>query len=204
MEENRRPISSRSSKWANAFAKYLASKSITPNQISILSIFFALFGTLCLIYLQDYFGFILCIVFIQARLLCNLFDGMVAIEGGKKTASGAIFNEFPDRIADTLLLLGMGYASSFETLAWLASLLALATAYIRVFASSLNLEQNFMGPMAKQHRMAVMSVACLIAQFEWLYSNTYHTFYIALWFIIVGCIITCYRRTAYLIKSVKN
>ena len=47
---------------------------------------------------------------IQCRLLCNLFDGMVAVEGGKKTNSGELFNDIPDRIADPLILVSAGYA----------------------------------------------------------------------------------------------
>jgi phosphatidylglycerophosphate synthase len=39
---------------------------------------------------------------IQLRLLCNLLDCMVAIEGGKSAPTGALFNEMPDRFADPL------------------------------------------------------------------------------------------------------
>jgi phosphatidylglycerophosphate synthase len=65
------------------------------------------------------------IVGIQLRLLCNLFDGMVAIEEGRKTPSGAIFNELPDRFADAFIPVGAGYAApgtlwSIE-LGWLAA-----------------------------------------------------------------------------------
>ena len=31
----------------------------------------------------------------QGRLLCNLFDGMVAVEGGKREADGPFWNEAP-------------------------------------------------------------------------------------------------------------
>jgi phosphatidylglycerophosphate synthase len=31
-----------------------------------------------------------------------VLDGMVAIEGGKSTATGALFNEMPDRLSDAL------------------------------------------------------------------------------------------------------
>ena len=57
---------------------------------------------------------------IQLRLLCNLFDGMVAVEGGFKTKSGEIYNELPDRVADVLILAGAGYAMPSSE--WLHSL----------------------------------------------------------------------------------
>jgi phosphatidylglycerophosphate synthase len=50
------------------------------------------------------------VVGVQLRLLCNLFDGMVAVEGGKKSKSGEVFNDMPDRIADPILLVCAGYA----------------------------------------------------------------------------------------------
>lgn len=44
----------------------------------------------------------------QSRLLCNLFDGMVAIEGGKKSANGDLYNDMPDRFADALFIIPVG------------------------------------------------------------------------------------------------
>jgi len=41
--------------------------------------------------------------------VCNLLDGMVAIEGGLKTPAGELFNDVPDRISDPLILVGAGY-----------------------------------------------------------------------------------------------
>ena len=48
---------------------------------------------------------------IQLRLVCNLIDGMVAVEGGLGTKTGDVFNDLPDRLADVLLLAGAGYAA---------------------------------------------------------------------------------------------
>ena len=39
-----------------------------------------------------------------------MLDGMVAIEGGRQTKSGEIFNDLPDRIADALIFVCAGYA----------------------------------------------------------------------------------------------
>ena len=47
---------------------------------------------------------------VQLRLLCNLLDGMVAVEGGRSSPVGALYNEVPDRVADSLLLVALGYA----------------------------------------------------------------------------------------------
>ena len=48
---------------------------------------------------------------IQLRLAANMFDGMVAIETGKASPTGAIYNEIPDRVSDAAMFLGAGYAA---------------------------------------------------------------------------------------------
>ena len=101
LETNRRPIASRSAGWAKASAAFLARTSVTPNQISAVSVVFAAVGAALLAFKPDAIGLIGCAAAVQARLVCNLLDGMVAIEGGKKSSVGALYNEFPDRIADS-------------------------------------------------------------------------------------------------------
>ena len=96
------------------------------------------------------------------RLVCNLLDGMVAIEGGRKSKVGAIYNEFPDRIADTLFLVPLGYAAGMPWLGWACALLAALTAYVRVFGGALGLAQDFSGVMAKQRRMAALTVGLVV------------------------------------------
>ncbi|WP_135451271.1 hypothetical protein [Tabrizicola caldifontis] len=72
---------------------------------------------------------ILASVSIQMRLICNLIDGMVAVEGGQGEKDGAFWNEAPDRLSDHLLLTGAGIAAGNPGLGALAAALAIATAY---------------------------------------------------------------------------
>lgn len=203
--ENRRPLTSRENKWLAKFAAWLAKKPFpTPNQVSCLSVVFSLLGAITLFFSQSIFALIFCAVMIQLRLLCNLFDGMIAVEGGKKTANGAIFNEFPDRIADSLFLIALGYATPFAWLGWLAALLAALTAYIRVFGGSLGFAQKFQGPMAKQQRMAAMTIGCLLAAIENYFFSTTYALNIALVLIAIGTAYTCVVRTLAISKQLND
>ena len=161
----RRPIRPRRSAWAHRTAALLARSTLTPNQISCLSVVFALIGAGLLAWWPTSIGFLLAALCIVLRLLCNLFDGMVAVEGGKGTPAGALFNEIPDRIADSLFLIATGYAAAMPWLGWLCALMAAITAYIRVLGGSLGLPQDFRGPMAKPHRMWLLGIALTIAAF---------------------------------------
>ena len=204
---NRRPISSRDNKLIVRFAAYLARRhSPTPNQISALSVVFAALGAVSLVLFPytHYVSLLFCILFVQLRLLCNLLDGMVAVEGGKKTAIGDLFNEFPDRLADSVLLIALGYAVNLDWLGWLAALLAAFTAYIRVFGGSLGFVQNFSGPMAKQHRMAVLSAACLCCVVEGYLWQTAYSLPVGLVIITLGSIATCIKRTLLLVQQLNQ
>src|SRR6185437_5421568 len=129
LEANRRPIASRSAGWAKAAAAFLARTRVTPNQISMVSVVFAAIGAALLALKPDAIGLFGCAIAVQARLICNLLDGMVAIEGGKKSPVGSIFNEFPDRIADSLFIVALGYAVGWPALGWFGALAAALTAY---------------------------------------------------------------------------
>jgi CDP-diacylglycerol--glycerol-3-phosphate 3-phosphatidyltransferase len=194
-EPNRRPIASRSSGWARASASFLAGTSVTPNQVSTASVVFAAIGAALLLWRPDAAGLIACALAIQARLICNLLDGMVAVEGGKKSPLGALYNEFPDRIADSLLIVAAGYAAGWPAVGWFGALAAALTAYIRVFGGSLGLAQDFRGPMAKQQRMAALTLACVVGAAEWLALGSRYALGVAAAVIAVGSVATCVTRT---------
>lgn len=201
-QEGRRPLKVRELNLSKNIAKALSQRSITPNQISIASVFFALASALCLLAvglgLSIWLAWIAALL-VQCRLLCNLFDGMVAMEGGKSTASGELFNDIPDRIADPLILVSAGYVlTAFPwgvELGWLAGLLAVKTAYVRILASSMGAPTLFTGPMAKQHRMAIITIALLLLPIEFmLFSTTGYVLLVALIIICFGCLLTLYHR----------
>jgi phosphatidylglycerophosphate synthase len=204
VEANRRPIASRSAAWAKALAAFLARTSVTPNQISAASVVFAAGGAALLALKPDAIGLIGCAAAVQARLVCNLLDGMVAIEGGKKSPVGSLYNEFPDRIADSLLIVALGYSIGWPALGWFGALAAALTAYIRVFGGSLGFAQDFRGPMAKQQRMAVLTVACVVGAAERLLTGTQYALIAAAFIIAAGSVVTCGARTLAVADKLKG
>lgn len=206
----RRPIAARNSRWAAATAGWLARAGVRPNAISILSIVFALLAgaALASTVLVSGFGraglFLAAAVGMQLRLLCNLFDGMVAVEGGLGTPSGEIYNELPDRLADLVILVGAGYAiDSSPALGWAAAVAAILTAYVRTLGAAAGAGQHFVGPMAKQQRMVVMTLACVaqgvLAALFWRVDLLRP----ALWVVIIGCIVTSVRRCARIVRTLE-
>ena len=172
-ETDRRPIATRQTAWAQVLARRICRTGLTPNAISGLSVVFAMGAGAALAVVPtvdrpDWRAALLVVsaVCIQLRLLCNLLDGMVAIEGGRRTPTGELWNEVPDRIADGAILIGVGLAAAAwpaaATLGWAATFAASLTAYIRALAKSVGLPGLFLGPMAKPQRMAAITIACLV------------------------------------------
>jgi phosphatidylglycerophosphate synthase len=191
----RRPLASRSSGWARWLAARLTASRITPNQISILSIAWAALGGVLLLWPPGWPAFIAAAACVQLRLLCNLLDGMVAIEGGKSTATGALFNEMPDRVSDALLLVPLGFAAGYPWLGWLAALFAVLTAYVRVLGGALGQPQDFGGILPKQRRMAVLTVALLAEAIEAGLLGSRVSLLVAAFIIAAGSLLTCISRT---------
>ena len=191
---DRRPIRSRDARWARAAASCLARQGITPNQISLASIVVAGMGAVGLVFFSQPWNAIICVCGVQLRLLCNLLDGMVAVEHGKQAPFGVLYNELPDRVSDSALLIALGYASGLPWLGWLGALSAALTAYIRVFGAALGLAQDFRGPMAKQHRMALLTTGCLLSILEHFVVRTNHTLPVTCGLIAAGSLLTCWTR----------
>ena len=195
---NRRPLRSRDTAWASRLARLLVRAGIRPDQISLASLAAAAAAGYCL--LRTWYP--VAALFILLRLLCNLMDGMVAIEGGLGTLSGEIYNDLPDRISDALILCATGYSLSWPSyareLGWTAALLAVMTAYIRILGGASGLPQDFGGPMAKPQRMAVLIGACLLAPF------VPSVLAMALELIIIGSLVTAVVRLRRIVRQLEQ
>ncbi|MFL6601346.1 MAG: CDP-alcohol phosphatidyltransferase family protein [Steroidobacteraceae bacterium] len=203
VDVNRRPLKTRSTLWAQRLAAYLVSTAITPNQISVASVVVAGVGASVLLATNAPWALVVCAICIQLRLLCNLLDGMVAVEGGKQSALGTLYNEIPDRVADSLFLVPVGYVVHLPWLGWCCALLAALTAYIRVLGGTLGLPQSFRGPMAKPHRMALLTAACLLGACERALWGSQYALTAGLVLIGVGTAATCWTRTVGMARALQ-
>lgn len=163
----RRPLKSRGTAWARALSRGLLRTGLRPNQVSVLSLVFAAAAAGFLIVPESpaWWHWLAAAACIQLRLLCNLMDGMLAVEGGLKTANGEMYNEFPDRLADLCILAALGLTDgtiASERLGWLCAGGAVMTAAVRLHGAALTGLHDFRGPMAKPHRMALATATCLL------------------------------------------
>lgn len=201
----RRELRTRSRGWARSLGAGLAAAGVSPNAVSLLSIVASALAAaaFCAVPVASVPARTVLLLVgaagIQLRLLCNMVDGLIAVESGRRTATGDLFNEIPDRIDDLLILIGAGCALATPwgiALGTAAGILAVLTAYVRLLAGSLGLPQRFIGPMAKPHRMATLTVGCIAAAAETaLDGSPTIALGVALGLVAGGALATVVRRT---------
>lgn len=200
----RRPIPARDLAPSRALAAWLAARGVSANGISVAGCLagllagaaFALAGT------DSIWPWLIGAVLVQLRLLANMMDGMVAIARGTASRLGELFNEVPDRIADVAVLVGLGHAlGGSPWLGYAAALAALGTAYLRAVGSGLGAPADFCGPMAKPHRMHVVTLTALLAVIALLADlsvvavlGDYGIAALGLAVVLAGALITLLRR----------
>lgn len=201
---DRRPIASREWKVSQKIAALLARSGISANAISVAGMLCGIASGVALAstsFVPDWerLAWIAGALFAQLRLLANMFDGMVAIQRGEASPVGELYNEVPDRISDTAILVGLGYAAGGHiAMGYVAACVALFVAYARAIAKAAGAPNDFCGPMAKQHRMAIVTLTALVcglAPSEWLPQwNSVGFPAAALVIIAVGGALTSIRR----------
>ena len=204
---DRRPIATRNRKWAQAATAWLAARNVSPNAISIAGMCACVVAGIALGLTSSSEYRILWLIAAcgaQLRLTANMLDGMVAIASGRTSKTGELYNEVPDRISDAAVFIGAGFAwGGNVTLGYIATILAIFTAYVRAAGKIAGAPNEFCGPMAKQHRMLVITLICLysaIAPRSWqmitFNDRQIGLVTLGLLVIVVGSVITVIRRVS--------
>src|SRR5881409_4314753 len=162
---DRRPIATRNRKWAQAATAWLAARNVSPNAISIAGMCACIVAGIALgmTSISDYrVLWLVAALGAQLRLTANMLDGMVALASRRASKVGELYNEIPDRVSDAAVFIGAGFAwGGNVTLGYIATILAIFTAYIRAAGKIAGAPNEFCGPMAKQHRMLVITLISL-------------------------------------------
>jgi phosphatidylglycerophosphate synthase len=211
---DRRPIATRNRKWAQEATAWLASRNVSPNVISIVGMFACIVAGIALgmtSISENRVLWLIAAVGAQMRLTANMLDGMVALASGRASKVGELYNEIPDRVSDAAVFIGAGFAwGGNVTLGYIATILAIFTAYVRAAGKIAGAPNEFCGPMAKQHRMLVITLVCIYAAItprSWQIM-TFNDWQIGLMtlglaVIVVGCVITVIRRLSRIAHALK-
>jgi len=203
----RRPLFTRDWNISKQLTRWLVSRSVSPNAISLIGMAGGIVAGLALAATTVpgwapamFLAAAACII---VRAMSNMLDGMVAVEIGKASPLGELFNEVPDRISDIAILIGAGLATGGNSsLGFLAALMAVLVAYVRAEGKVVGASQHYCGPMAKPARMLVIlliALYCGLTPAEWqpvciIGDYSFGLMAIGLAVIIAGAILTAIRR----------
>ena len=203
----RRPMFTRDWNISKQLTRWLVARRVSPNAISLAGMAGGIVAGLALAATTlpglAPVMFLAAVAGIIVRGMGNLLDGMVAVESGKASPLGELFNEVPDRVSDIAILIGAGYATGGNaTLGLLAALVAVLVAYVRAEGKVAGSSQHYCGPMAKPERMVVILLAalyCGLTPAEWhpalkIGKQNFGLMAIGLAIIVVGGILTAIRR----------
>jgi phosphatidylglycerophosphate synthase len=212
---DRRPVRARRLPVMRRAAARLARAGITPNAVSLAGLCAGIAAGACLAATSldspaRRWCWLAAAALVQLRLLANLLDGMVADLARAASPEGEVYNDAPDRASDAATLIGLGYAAhSSPELGLLAALTAVLTAYVRTLGRALGTGQDFRGPMAKPHRMFLVTLTCLFhaaspaAWWTWNLEGL-HAPAMILAVISVGCVLTSARRLARTVRTLRS
>ena len=205
---DRRPIKARELRVSQAVAGWLADRGVSPNVISMAGMLAAILGGLAfwrtsLDAANARLFWLAAAALVQVRLLANMLDGMVAVKRNVASSLGELYNEVPDRISDSALLIGVGYAAGSHPLLGLAAALAAVfTAYVRAAAKVAGAPNDFCGPFAKQQRMfaiTLLAVYCAATPLAWqptwkINGEQFGLAAVVLAVVLIGSFLTALRR----------
>ena len=213
-EIDRRPIATRNRKWAQLTTAWLASRNVSPNAISIAGMFACIVAGCALAatsVAHHRIEWLVAALGVQLRLTANMLDGMVALASGRASKVGELYNEIPDRVSDAAVFVGAGFAwGGNVALGYIATILSIFTAYIRAAGKIAGAPNEFCGPMAKQHRMFVITLVSLYSAIVPQSWQIFHlrrigvgTVSVGLIVIVAGCLITVVRRLGRITRALR-
>lgn len=173
------------SRWTARVADALHRAEVTPNQLSVGSMVFAVAGVIGLaasgvVDEAHRPGFlVMAAVCIPMRLLLLMLGRALATDKDLHSPVSDLYHEVPDRIADVMVIGAAGYAAAGlwtvgaagtldlgVLLGFVAATLAVLTAYVRALGASYGLGEIFRGPMPHPVRLWVLVIACLLSVAE--------------------------------------
>jgi phosphatidylglycerophosphate synthase len=197
---DRRPIAARRLHLVQMAADWLVRSHASPNAISVIGMLCAMAAGFAFAAARGHPAlWLLGAVLVQARLMANLLDGMVAIGQGIASRIGELFNEVPDRVSDTAVLVAAGRPA----LGLGTALAAMATAYVRALGKAAGFPSDFCGPGAKQQRMAIVTLGAIwcAATPESLSAPAPE---LVLWLVLALAILTAGRRLLRLCRALSH
>ena len=146
-------------------AFFLLKLKITANQVTLFALLIcALTGTLIFFSKSDSFRIYLLLVPVLFffRILLNVLDGVLAVEGSQISNFGLVLNEFSDVLSDFFIFFPFLFFLELNKILLIVFMfLALLSEFAGVLAFMLCSKRGYEGPMSKPDRLFIFALTCI-------------------------------------------
>ncbi len=194
--------------WTHNLGRFLAQHKVTPNDISLLGVVFAATAGAAFYFslqpdaLDRALLLLLAAAAIQLRRLCGRLHTIVSRETVQPRPH-TIFYDFPNRIAEALILVPAGYAVQNLPfgleLAWGAAFLGLFSSYVGQMRSGVPEPKSRM--TIKNLPMMLLSAASVLSVFDRMVYLPGIMLWIALIIVNLAAVATIWQRTLQIVHA---
>ena len=146
---------------------FLRRVGISPNHITVFTIFFSLMiGYVLFLGIEDSFWFLIVALGLLLRMMFNALDGMMAKQFKLESKLGEILNEIGDVISDIAIYFPFIYFESIKSeYVIIFIFLSIINEFCGVLAKIISGTRRYDGPMGKSDRAFLVGVICIILYF---------------------------------------
>jgi len=146
---------------------FLRRVGISPNHITVFTIFFSLMiGYVLFLGIEDSFWFLIVALGLLLRMMFNALDGMMAKQFNLESKLGEILNEIGDVISDIAIYFPFIYFESIKSeYVIIFIFLSIINEFCGVLAKIISGTRRYDGPMGKSDRAFLVGVICIILYF---------------------------------------
>ena len=146
---------------------FLRRVGISPNHITVFTIFFSLMiGYVLFLGIEDSFWFLIVALGLLLRMMFNALDGMMAKQFKLESKLGEILNEIGDVISDIAIYFPFIYFEPVKSeYVIIFIFLSIINEFCGVLAKIISGTRRYDGPMGKSDRAFLVGVICIILYF---------------------------------------
>ena len=146
---------------------FLRNIGVSPNQITIFTVFFSIaLGVFLFFGIENKIWFLFVSLGLLLRMALNALDGMMAKQFNLQSKKGEILNELGDIISDVAIFFPFIYFESLKTeYVIIFIVLSIINEFCGILSKSMYAVRRYDGPMGKSDRALLIGLICITLYF---------------------------------------
>jgi CDP-diacylglycerol--glycerol-3-phosphate 3-phosphatidyltransferase len=168
---------------------FLRKIGVSPNQITIFTVFFSIaLGVFLFFAIENKLWFLFVSLGLLLRMALNALDGMMAKQFNLQSKKGEILNELGDVISDVAIFFPFIYFESLKTeYVIIFIVFSIINEFCGLLSKSINGERRYDGPMGKSDRALLVGLICIVFYFtDTIFTYLDHIFLLGSFLMIIS------------------